>query len=77
MKKIVYSLTDVDVKLIKFYSVDPYEGFTDVPGRDVEDVVSEVNEIEAIERKNPIAFIKQQNGSYLLITKKDDSKNIN
>jgi hypothetical protein len=70
MKKIVYDLADVDVKLIKFYSSDPYEGFTDIPGREVKDVVSEVDEIEAIERRNPIVFIKQQDGSYLLITKK-------
>jgi hypothetical protein len=71
MKMIVYDVTDVDVKLIKFYSTDPYEGFTDVPGREVRDVASELMEIEAIERRNPIAFIKQQNGSYLLLTKKE------
>ena len=70
MKKIVYDLADVDVKLIKFYSSDPYEGFTDIPGREVKDVVSEIDEIEAIERRNPIVFIKQKDGSYLLITKK-------
>ena len=71
---IVYDLAGVDVKLIKFYSKDPYEGFTDLPGREVRDVLSELTEIDAMERRNPIAFIKQQDGSYLLITKKDDGK---
>ena len=70
MKKIVYSLVDVEVKLIKFYASDPYEGFADVPGRVVENVVSEINEIEKIERSNPVAFIKHFDGSYWLITKK-------
>ena len=71
MKKVVYSITDVDVKLIKFYSSDPYEEFTDIPGRMVESVASELGEVDAIQRTNPIAFIKQNDGSYLLITKKE------
>lgn len=74
MKKVIYSITDVDVKLIKFYSSDPYEEFSDVPGRVVENVVSELNEIDAIQRTNPIAFLKQNDGSYLLITKKGEAK---
>ena len=73
MKKIVYSLKDVDVKLIKFYSSDPYEGFSELPGRTVENVVSELSEIDKIERSNPIAFIKHHDGSYWLITKKSDA----
>jgi hypothetical protein len=73
MKKIVYSLKDVEVKLIKFYSSDPYEGFSDLPGRVVENVASEFSEIESIERSNPIAFIKQHDGSYWLITKKSET----
>ena len=75
MKKVVYSIPDVDVKLIKFYSSDPYQEFADVPGRVVENVVSELNEIDAIQRTNPIAFIKQSDGSYLLVTKAEDAKN--
>ena len=67
-------MTDVDVKLIKFYSLDPYEGFTDVPGRVVENVTSEISEIEAIQRTNPIVFVKQNDGSYVLITKKGEAK---
>jgi hypothetical protein len=74
MKKIVYDLTEVDVKMIRFSSTDQYEGFTDVPGREVTTVVSELTEIEAIEQTKPIVFIKQRDGSYLLITKKDDAK---
>jgi hypothetical protein len=70
MKKIVYSVTDVDVRLIKFSSSDPYAGFTDLPGRQVENVASEFSEVERIERSNPIAFIRQNDGSYWLITKK-------
>lgn len=70
MKKIVYSLMDVDVKLIKFCSSDPYEGFSGLPERNVEDVISEFSEIDKIERSNPIAFIKNHDGSYWLITKK-------
>ena len=73
MKKVVYTITDVEVKMIKFYSSDPYEEFSDVPGRVAESVTSEISEVEAIQRTNPIAFIKQYDGSYLLITKKGDS----
>ena len=70
MKKVVYSLTDVDVKLIKFCSSDPYDDFTDIPGRTVENVVSELDELAAIESMFPIVFFKQADGSYVLITKK-------
>ena len=56
MKKIVFDLSDVDVELIRFYDIDPYEGFTDVPGREVTTVLSEV---EKITRTMPIAFVKQ------------------
>ena len=73
MKKIVFDLSDVDVKLIRFCDTDAYEGFTEVPGRDVTTVVSEVDEVEKIAGTMPIAFVKQSNGSYLLITKKKDS----
>ena len=72
MKKIVFDLSDVDVKLIRFYDNDPYEGFTDVPGREVTTVLSEIDEVEKITRTMPIAFVKQLNGSYLLITKKKE-----
>jgi len=77
MKKVVYSIPDVDVKLIKFYAADPYQEFSDVPGRVVENVVSELNEIDAIQRTNPIAFIKQNDGSYLLVTRAGDGKTMN
>ena len=72
MKKIVFDLTDVDVKLIRFSESDPYEGFTDVPGREVTTVLSEVDEIEKMTKRMPVAFVKQSNGSYLLITKKKE-----
>jgi len=74
MKKIVYDLTEVDVKLIRFCSSDPYEGFTDLPGREVITVASELTEIESIEQTRPIVFIKQRDGSYVLITKKGEAK---
>jgi hypothetical protein len=70
MKKIVFELSDVDVKLIRFSDNDPYEEFTNVPGREVIKVLSEFDEVEKIAATMPIAFVKQSNGSYLLITKK-------
>ena len=70
MKKLTVDLDDVEVKVIRFYDKDPYDGFTDIPGREVVDIKSELDEIEAIREAKPIAFMKQPGGSYLLIVKK-------
>lgn len=73
MKKLTVEITDVEVKLLKFFRKDAYESFDDIEGRTVEDVLSELDEVQAIQDKKPIAFFKKPDGSYILITKKEGS----
>ncbi|MEO5979896.1 MAG: hypothetical protein ABIQ21_22215 [Chryseolinea sp.] len=73
MKKITLTVQDVEVKIIKFVSRDVYEDFGDLDGRNVENVASEIDEIDKLRVKKPIAFFKQNDGSYLLVTQKASS----
>jgi hypothetical protein len=73
MKKLTVEIKDVDVKLIRFFNTDPYQGFEDIPERTVTDVDSEVAEITALQALKPIGLFKQNGGSYILITKKPNT----
>jgi len=71
MKKVSLKFTDVDVTLIKFVNEDAYAGFSGVlEDRKTEEVESETKEILNIQARNPIALVKQADGSYYLITPK-------
>lgn len=68
MKKISIQLTDVEVRLIKFVKKDAYEDFGPLEGREVSDIKSEIDEINAMQAQKPVAFFKQNDGSYIYIT---------
>lgn len=72
MKKITIELPDVDVHVIKFVDRDAYESFSGLEGRVVENVNSEFEEIEKIRKSKPVAFVKQSDNTYLIVTKKTD-----
>lgn len=72
MKKITLELPDVDVKLIRFVSHDDYESFSGIDGRKVESVESELDEIEKIRRQKPVAFARQSDGTYLVVTQRSE-----
>ena len=68
MKKVSIRLTNVDVQLIKFVKEDVYEDFDILEDRKTEEVKSEIDEIQRLQAKRPIAFFKQNDGSFILIT---------
>ena len=68
MKKISIQLTDVNVELIKFVKKDAYEDFGLLEGRTVENIDSEIEEVHKLQAQKPIAFFKQNDGSYILIS---------
>ena len=72
MKKISITLTDVEVQLIRFVQKDAYEGFDVLENRTTEDVQSEIDEIQKIQAKVPIALFKDKDGAYILITTKQE-----
>lgn len=72
MKKISIQLTDVDVRLVKFVKKDLYEDFGPLEGREVSDIKSEIDEINAMQAQKPLAFFKQNDGSYIFITMHKD-----
>jgi hypothetical protein len=70
MKMITLKLTDVDVEIIKFVDHDAYSDFGTSEVRRVDNIVSEIDEIERIRREKPIAFARRNDGSYVVIKHK-------
>lgn len=60
------------MRLVKFVKKDLYEDFGPLEGREVSDIKSEIDEINAMQAQKPLAFFKQNDGSYIFITMHKD-----
>jgi len=73
MKQITQPIADVDVELITFHEENIFETFTTALNLDVKDVQSVEKAIAEIKARRPLAFLKRNDDSYILITKKEDA----
>ena len=73
MKQITQPIADVDVELITFHEENIFETFTKTLNLDVKDVPNVEKAIAEIKARRPLAFLKRNDDTYILITKKEES----